>query len=191
MSGDDVRRRRRHLTDDERALWRHVTRSVAPLRRRMRAAEADEAAANAPSSKPPPAKRTAKAPAPKPAPAPKRPPPLAPLERRAKQKLARGQEPIEARLDLHGRTQSEAYMALLGFLRRAQDDGCKFVLVITGKGARAAADGGFGERGVLRRLVPQWLALPEFRACVVGYEEAHAAHGGAGAIYVRVRRGRA
>ena len=52
------------------------------------------------------------------------------------------------------------------------------MLVITGKG-RASGD---GERGVLRRQVPQWLGLPEFRALVIGFEDAHVAHGGEGAL---------
>jgi DNA-nicking Smr family endonuclease len=45
-----------------------------------------------------------------------------------------------------------------------------------------------GERGVLKRQVPLWLAQPEFRALVIGFEEAAPSHGGAGALYVRVRR---
>ena len=61
-----------------------------------------------------------------------------------------------------------------------------FVLVITGKGKMGAES----ERGVLRRQVPQWLCLPEFRSLVVGFEEAHIGHGGEGALYVRVRRAR-
>jgi DNA-nicking Smr family endonuclease len=60
------------------------------------------------------------------------------------------------------------------------------VLVITGKGKTGAES----ERGVLRRAVPQWLALPEFRNLVVGFEESHIGHGGAGALYVRIRRAR-
>jgi len=47
------------------------------------------------------------------------------------------------------------------------------------------------ERGVLRRQVPQWLSLPQFRALVVGFEQAHLGHGGEGALYVRIRRARA
>src|SRR5439155_27262320 len=101
-----------------------------------------------------------------------------------KQRVARAKEAIDGRLDLHGLTQSEAHAALLRFLRAASSRGARLVLVITGKGARA----GDGERGVLKRQVPQWLGLPEFRALVVGFEEAHIAHGGEGALYVRVRR---
>jgi DNA-nicking Smr family endonuclease len=169
----------RRLRDDELDLWKGVTRSVAPLPR-QRTAEPQ----SPPDTRPP--KRSAK---PRAAPATpvKRaaaPPALAPLDRRTKQKLARGIEAIDARLDLHGRTQSEAHAALLGFLRRAQAAGAKNVLIITGKGGRDLA----GERGVLRRQVPLWLAMPEFRAFVVGFEQAHVAHGGEGAFYVRLRR---
>ena len=122
------------------------------------------------------------------APRPKPAPGLAPLERRQKKRLARGTLPIEARLDLHGCTQHEAHAALLQFLRRAQGQGAAYVLVITGKG-RAGHDG-FREIGVLKRQVPLWLAMPEFRGFVVGFEDAHVGHGGEGALYVRLRRAR-
>ena len=106
-------------------------------------------------------------------------PPLAPLGRRERSRLSKGRSEIDARLDLHGMTQTRAHRTLLGFLQRAHHDGLTFVLVITGKGVAGDA-----ERGVLRRQVPQWLALPEFRTLVVGFEEAHIGHGGEGALYV-------
>jgi DNA-nicking Smr family endonuclease len=62
------------------------------------------------------------------------------------------------------------------------------VLVITGKGASNSVEG--HERGVLKRQVPHWLRLPALRRLVVGFEDAHVAHGGEGALYVRVRRRR-
>jgi DNA-nicking Smr family endonuclease len=176
------RRGRRTLSAEERALWRGVARSIKPLRRREREAldeESDAITAAPAAAKPKPAKPTA--PPARPA-KPPGPPPLAPLARREKQKLVRGRAPIDARLDLHGMTQEEAHAALVHFLRRSQRAGAKFVLVITGKGTRA------GEPGVLRRQVPLWLGLAEFRDAVVGFEEAHMAHGGEGALYVRLRR---
>jgi DNA-nicking Smr family endonuclease len=100
--------------------------------------------------------------------------------------LSRGKKQIDARLDLHGMTQTRAHHALSGFLQRAHHDGLTFVLIITGKGKIGAES----ERGVLRRQVPQWLSLPEFRALVVGFEAAHIGHGGEGALYVRIRRAR-
>ena len=118
------------------------------------------------------------------APKPRSRPPLAPLGRRERSQLSRGRKEIDARLDLHGMTQTRAHGALSGFLQRAHSDGLTFVLVITGKGKMGAES----ERGVLRRQVPQWLGLPEFRSLVVGFEEAHIGHGGEGALYVRIRR---
>jgi DNA-nicking Smr family endonuclease len=109
-----------------------------------------------------------------------------PLERRMKQRLARGSESIDGRIDLHGRTQSQAHAALLRFLETRQAQGARIVLVITGKG-RGPSDVA-SERGVLKRQVPRWLALPEFRRFVVAVEDAHVGHGGEGALYVRLRR---
>jgi DNA-nicking Smr family endonuclease len=189
MTADDAKSRRRKLSADERALWRRVIRSVAPIKRIPVASERPDTdvparkSVAAPSLRAEPvvARRTGLAPKPSPS--------LAPLDRRLKQRLARGAEPIDARIDLHSRTQGEAYAALLRFLHKARSDGAKFVLVITGKGTRA--DESWNERGILRRQVPLWLRLPEFRPYVIGFEEAHIGHGGKGALYVRVRRTRA
>lgn len=182
-SGDG--RRRRVLSQEERVLWTTVTKSIAPMRA-LPAAEMDDDAAEAPTPARP-VKHAAKHRLTVTSPAEKKPPPpLVPLGRRMKQRVARGKDEIDGRLDLHGLTQSEAHAALLRFLRTASSRGARLVLVITGKGARATE----GERGVLKRQVPHWLGLPEFRALVIGFENAHIAHGGEGALYVRVRRAR-
>jgi DNA-nicking Smr family endonuclease len=177
---------RRRLSDEERALWSGVTRSVAPLRKAV-----DRSIAAPTGPKAAPVKTSpVRAVVPNGPPAPARPPSgpaLAPLGRRLRQRLARGAHAIDGRLDLHGMTQSRAHGALLGFLRSAQARGSRIVLIITGKGVAGAA----GERGVLRRQVPLWLRLPEFRDFVTGFESAGAGHGGEGAIYVQVRRRRA
>jgi len=185
--------RRRSLSDEERALWTGVARSIKPLRPSHRAAEVSEPTQSAKVPIKVPAKSLAKAETSVP-PREARPenvpekktPALAPLGRRLKQRVARGREPIDARLDLHGFTQTQAHAALLRFLRRAQADGVRMVLVVTGKGT--SKGGETHERGVLKRQVPLWLALPEFRSLVVGFEDAHIGHGGAGALYVRLRR---
>ena len=75
----------------------------------------------------------------------------------------------------------------------SQAAGAKVVLVVTGKGTlrRPSGRGDYAETaepGVLRRQVPVWLSLPEFRPFVVSVENAHVAHGGQGALYVRLRR---
>jgi DNA-nicking Smr family endonuclease len=186
MTSDDRKRPRRPLTADEHALWSHVTRSVAPLPRKRPGREpaplAEETPQAAP-AKPAPLLPATRMPAPPP-----RAPGLAPIDRRLKQRLARGRETIDGTIDLHGRTQAEAHAALVRFLRRARADGARLVLVITGKGGRS--DDFTMDRGVLRRQVPLWLRSPELRDSVIGFDWAHAAHGGEGALYVRIRRRR-
>jgi DNA-nicking Smr family endonuclease len=182
-------RRKRALSEEERALWETVAKQVKPLRKKPRALKTSTApveevparAKAAGSPKHPSAARPAKILKLD------KPPPLAPLGRRERSQLSRGRKEIDARLDLHGMTQTRAHHALLSFLQRASSHGLTFVLVITGKGRSIGPE---SERGVLRRQVPEWLSLPEFRTLVVGFEEAHIGHGGEGALYVRVRRAR-
>jgi DNA-nicking Smr family endonuclease len=173
--------RRRQLSDEERALWSGIARSIKPLRpaKSVKASKLGEAGEKTAAS-PPAETRPQSSP-------PAKSPPLAALDRRQKQRVARGRDAIDVRIDLHGMTQSEAHDALRHFLRQAQANGAKIALVVTGKGTRSARDGG-SERGVLKRQVPLWLALPEFRPFIVGFDDAHVSHGGQGAIYVRVRR---
>jgi DNA-nicking Smr family endonuclease len=185
MSGERPDPRRRHLTPDEHKLWSGVTRSVAPLKRKPSKARGPEATAAPLEHAAPARRRTEPARPPASKPASKPPLPMVGLERREKQRLARGTQGIDLRIDLHGKTQSEAHAALLGFLRHAQAQGARFVLVITGKGGGAS-----GGRGILKRQVPLWLRLPEFRLLVLAAEDAHVAHGGEGALYVRMRRPR-
>ena len=176
--------KRRSLSDEERALWDTVTRAVAPLRKRKaKKREAPTAATVEPLPATPmrPAKVVLAA-------TPRtQAPPLAPLGRRMRSKLARGSEPIDDRIDLHGMTQADAHAALAHFLRRAQARGARVVLVITGKGARGGD--ALSERGILRRQVPHWLESAALRPLVIGFESAGVGHGGAGALYVRLRRG--
>jgi DNA-nicking Smr family endonuclease len=185
-------RRRRIPSEAELALWAKVAATVEPLSRAAKAAakaalEAEIAAAPPPpvapepaSAEPPPAPTASRPTAPPP------PPPLAPLESRFRRRLARGVVGIDARIDLHGLRQDDAHRRLTAFLAGAQARGHKLVLVITGKGAPGAD--AFVERGVLRRAVPLWLAAETARGVVVGFEAADAVHGGAGALYVRIRR---
>jgi DNA-nicking Smr family endonuclease len=179
--------RLRQLSAEEVELWLSVTRGVArrpesgsprpPQPRNdaeLRASEAGHtlptgASAETPS---PPAGRNA-------------PPPLAPLERRLRQKLARGRAAPDAAIDLHGMRRQEAFAALREFLARAQIAGARLVLVVTGKGRVASKS---GAAGVLRISVPNWLRGAEYRSIVLGFEEASRPHGGAGALYVRLRR---
>jgi DNA-nicking Smr family endonuclease len=178
------RRRARNLTPEERHLWGKVARQVTPLTH----VTITQDSVDADDMHPPPSRHGASGSGSLPArerrpqshPVP---PPLAPIDRKARQKLARGHDAIDARIDLHGRTQAQAHRALRKFLLDAQAAGSRYVLVITGKGRDQ-------EQGILSRQVPLWLEAPDLRGLVVGFDTAHAGHGGAGALYVRVRRTR-
>jgi DNA-nicking Smr family endonuclease len=184
----DPPRRKRTLSEEEHALWESVARQIRPLRKKHRVPAPPAASPKMEAPVAANALSRPKSAIPLGPPQPKKPvtPPLAPLGRRERSRLSKGRNEIEARLDLHGMTQARAHRALSGFLHRAHGDGLTFVLVITGKGKIGTES----ERGVLRRQVPQWLSQPEFRTLVVGFEEAHIGHGGAGALYVRIRRSR-
>lgn len=189
-------RRRRTLSEIEKALWGKVTESVTPLAPKPKPEPAEppplavsrETASSAPKKKPakekmvpPPAAPALRVPAP---------PPLAPLEAKLKRRLSRGSTAVDARIDLHGLRQDEAQARLAAFLAGAQASGFKVVLVITGKGRPSDHERDWiaPERGVLRRAVPMWLSSPAARGLVIGFETAGPTHGGVGALYVRIRK---
>jgi DNA-nicking Smr family endonuclease len=199
MSGDDRKRpRRSKLSPEDEEIWAVVARTVKPLRR-TKAAPPPPAPTQSAPPRPPKAERPVAAPAHPPAPRPRaapQPPRMQPVEAKIKRKLARGKIDVDMKLDLHGMRQGEAREALLRFMGRARRDGARVVAVVTGKGRGSGSGpidpGDFTPRpgGVLQRMVRLWLAAPELRDSVIGFDEADAAHGGAGALYVRVRRDR-
>jgi len=112
------------------------------------------------------------------------------------ERLRRGQLEPEARLDLHGLTESAAHRVLLTFLKGAMARRYKLVLVVTGKGRRQPEDAPFDmelherSRGILKAAVPRWLNEKDFAGLIAGTRPAHKKHGGEGAMYVYLRKGR-
>lgn len=202
---------RPELTPEERSLWRHVARSVDPTRQgKPRVPDVEPAtdldapvtarrfphsAREARQRPEPPRRPPSAAPAPGPR-TPRAPQSLPPVERRHARRIASGAVEIEARLDLHGLTQSEAHHRLISFLRHCAAAGLKTVLVITGKGASRPGPPTERNRradedvGVLRRSVPRWLAEAPLAPLVIGCQSASPRHGGDGAVYVLLRRSR-
>ena len=178
------------LTQEDKRLWKRVAETTEPLSQERGAFLKDEmarlmeqSAPAAPIKRAPPAKPLIQNTKPLPAMPRKKPlPDPNPIEDRLARNLAKGRKNIDGRIDLHGMTQDRARAALLEFLQSSQRHDRRIVLVITGKGNEG--------RGVLRRMVPQWLSLPAFLPLVNGWREAHIGHGGEGALYVRLRRKR-
>lgn len=106
-------------------------------------------------------------------------------------RLKKGKLVPEARIDLHGMTLAEAHPELTGFILSSHGRGLRLVLVITGKGKSRDYEAPMPVRhGVLRHQVPQWLNLAPLRPLILQITPAHIKHGGQGAYYVYLRRGR-
>lgn len=202
------------LTEAELKLWRDAMRDAEPLR--APASKPPEPPPAPPRPRPEPAVPLA-SPAPKPpdfaaflamAPRPKAGPsaavaaaapfvatlgPGAPgLDKHTARRLAKGEKRPEGKLDLHGMTLERAHAALIWFVLGARQSGKRVVLVVTGKGGdyQARALGLEGHRrGSLRESVPRWLGAPPLNGHVGGVYQAHERHGGAGALYVYLRKG--
>jgi DNA-nicking Smr family endonuclease len=171
----------RRLSAEEQALWRRVVESVRPLNR----------------SAPPPAVAESEAPAP--APAAERPGAASPPAPKAKpgstldaswdRRLSRGLVAPDRIVDLHGHNLATAYDLIDRRLDRAVATGDRLLLLITGK----PPAGGHrpGGRGAIRAAVGDWLAASRHAGDIAAVRNAHPCHGGAGALYIVLRRKRA
>ena len=179
--------------EDDTQLWQRAmenTTRLSPPRRRSVAIE-EETPRDTKTSSPLPRKTAARpVRANGQAPALQMPGALGKVDKHVVRRIKRGAQGIEARLDLHGMTQAEAHENLRLFIRDTAARGCRAVLVITGKGGRASSAAGFRDLppGVLRHAVPHWLAAPDLSPLVAGFSPALPQHGGAGALYIQLRR---
>ncbi len=182
------RNRKGGLQPGDLDLWLHATRGIEPLKRRK--IDADPLPAKPTGSRPGTEARPAREVHVRPS-AP--PPPLthgntAGLDGRKAERLRRGKLPIEATLDLHGMTQSQAHPSLNRFIERMAAQGRRCVLIVTGKGT---GKGRLPEEiGVLRRQVPLWLNQAPNRDKILSFDFAQPKHGGSGALYVLLKRNR-
>jgi DNA-nicking Smr family endonuclease len=103
-------------------------------------------------------------------------------------KLARAEVQPDFTLDLHGHSLDAAHARLDHGLAQAVTMGARVVLVITGKPRPVdAADRG-SKRGAIRAKLLDWLALGSHASKIAAVRAAHRKHGGAGAVYVVLKR---
>ena len=195
--------RRRTLNPDEETLWQAVARTANPLHAApRRKIEPLSSFPSAPTAPPPDIiqpmrlsafrvgekssrRDTVIAPANLPA------APALAMDAKAYARMTRGKLAPEARIDLHGMTLAEAQPELIRFILNAHSAGLRLVLVITGKGKLTADHGPIpGRIGILRHQVPLWLRQQPLASAILQITEAHLKHGGAGALYVYLRRTR-
>lgn len=105
-------------------------------------------------------------------------------------RLATGRIAPERSIDLHGETASSAHVRLLRGLAAAIRDGVRVVLVIAGRPPRDNPRLPPERRGVIRASLEDWLAASPYAGAIAAIRNAHPRHGGAGAVYVILRRAR-
>jgi DNA-nicking Smr family endonuclease len=105
------------------------------------------------------------------------------LDAKLVRQLKAGTLSIEAHLDLHGLNASQAYDALLFFLRESYLQGRRVVLLVPGRGKGSPLG-----LGVLKQEVQHWLTREPLRRIVLAFCTALPRHGGAGALYVLLRK---
>jgi DNA-nicking Smr family endonuclease len=180
---------RRKLTQDEIDLWRKVVAKTEPLAKTERR-ETRIAPKPKPVKTPKPRVPVESPPSPQNRTERTAPPPIA-MDRKAYGRMKRGKLVPEGRIDLHGMTLDQAHPALIRFILNAQASGKRLVLVITGKGKSGDDDGPIPRpRGILKRQVPHWLEIPPLAQAVLQVTPSHIRHGGEGAFYVYLKRGR-
>lgn len=176
-------------------MWARVAATVKPLRPRAAPVVAAEPVPAAPP--PPPGKRPPRKvavpvtqPAPRPAPAAR---PVRPLDRHGldgswEKKLARAELHPDFTLDLHGHGLDAAHTRLDHGLTQALALGARMVLLITGRPRPAEAADRGERRGAIRAKVLDWLAAGPHASRIAAVRPAHPKHGGAGALYIILRR---
>lgn len=163
------------------ALWRRVTETVAPLPGRP---TAPTLAARPIPSRPAGTIRVTLPPL---DPAPKRPPGRT-LDASWDRKLANGAAAPERSIDLHGETLDRAYALIDSGLEAAIRAGERVVLLVAGKARPDTRPDVRTRRGAIRAVVTDWLAASRHAGAIAAIRPAHPRHGGAGALYVVLRR---
>ena len=105
------------------------------------------------------------------------------LDPKIYRQLRAGQFSPEAHLDLHGFNTDQAMLALLQFTREHYLAGKRCLLVIPGRGANSP-----GGLPILKEELKTWLTRDPLKRVVLAFTTALPRHGGAGAIYVLLRK---
>ncbi|MGI4730162.1 MAG: Smr/MutS family protein [Janthinobacterium lividum] len=182
----------RRLDKDEAALWARVMASVRPLRglvsrppvpRPVQAPVAVATPVTRASTRP---VRPAR-PVPVPVSVPVPPRPGVTLDGSWDRQIARGAVIPDSTLDLHGHTLHSAHSLLDAGLERAIGRGDRVLLLVTGRPPRAESERPHA-RGAIRAAVADWLAASRHAGAIAAVRGAHPRHGGAGALYLVLRR---
>ncbi|RVQ66976.1 DNA mismatch repair protein MutS [Croceicoccus ponticola] len=181
------------LSEAEAALWSQVAQTVTPFKDRAIRPTPLRKVAPAKVAGPPPTPAKPKGRIPPPRPAVPPPPPQGPapgLDSHWERRLSRRVLEPDFTLDLHGHTLDQAHRRLDMGLAQAKAMGARVVLLVTGR-SRPVESADRGERrGAIRAKVLDWLAAGPHGSDIAVVRNAQRRHGGEGALYLVLRRGR-
>jgi len=173
----------RKLANDEQALWARVARTVKPLHPET-AGSAVLAQGESPSPRIVLPKTTKRAPVRHSAHANV----ANTLDGSWDQRLAHGLVRPDFTIDLHDCSLVAAHSRLDRRLELARESDARLVLLITGKPPQSEHRP--ISRGAIRAAVGDWLDASRHRGAIAAIRPAHPRHGGAGALYLILRRRR-
>ncbi len=108
---------------------------------------------------------------------------VADLDKRTRLRLRRGEYSVQAHVDLHGLRRDEAHAEVDRFVREQHRLARRCVLIIHGRGLNSK------DRGpVLKEQIGRWLSRGASGKLVLAFCSARPCDGGAGAVYVLLRR---
>ena len=192
----------RGLSPEEAAIWRRVTATIKPLHRQVAPPappgddDPEPAGALSPSEGAggDEAQRSPKPARPASPPGSRREPRSLTrdgLDGSWERRLAKAQAAPELTIDLHGLNLAQAHARVLAGLSQASAMGARVVLIVAGKPRPHAEHDARGQRrGAIRAKLLDWLAASEHAGRIAAVRPAHPRHGGAGAVYVVLRRRR-
>jgi DNA-nicking Smr family endonuclease len=105
------------------------------------------------------------------------------FDRKTLRKLRAGDFAVQAHLDLHGLTREEAKDALFAFLEDSRRRARRLVLVVHGRGIHSK-----DQIPVLKESLRVWLSQGRIGKQVLAFATARPCDGGAGALYLMLRR---
>lgn len=184
--------------DPGEANWRRIKATVKPLKGRARKDRVRPPLAAAPATSAsgavaPPASDPVKPPAKVGRPAPAPPPPQVPAKPRGiastldgtwDRRIRTGRLEPDLVVDLHGHSLASAHTHLARALDRAAGQRARVILLIAGK-QRGPDE---APRGAIRRELETWLAHSGHARRIAAVRNAHPRHGGAGALYLVLRK---
>lgn len=112
------------------------------------------------------------------------------IDRKTAERFSKGEFKLDARLDLHGMTEKQAFLAVEDFIKNSYIKGHRCILIITGKGQPSDQTPWYESKGIIRTALPNWLNHHNIRPFILSIAPAKQSDGGSGAFYVLLKRQR-